>query len=181
MEEKEIIRHLQHPKLKKIGFTALMEQHQQLVYHFARKMLVDHNDALDATQNVFIKAWNGIDKFKGQSKMSTWLFRITHNECIDLLRQRKRLAGVALENIEKELPQVLQADQRFTGDEIERQLQVAIARLPEKQKAVFLLRYFEEKSYAEMSEITQTSVGALKASYHHAVKKIEEYLTREEA
>ncbi len=178
MEEKEIIRHLQHPELKKIGFTVLMEQHQETVYHFARKMLVNHNDALDATQNVFIKAWKGIDQFKGQSKMSTWLFRITHNECIDLLRQRKKLAGIPLENIEKELPQVLQSDQRFTGDEIERQLQVAIARLPEKQKAVFLLRYFEERSYAEMSEITETSVGALKASYHHAVKKIEEYLTQ---
>lgn len=139
-------------------------------------MLIDHDDALDASQNVFIKAWNALDNFEGKSKISTWLYRITHNECLDLLRKRKRIAGVSLEDLEHRLPEVLQADERFDGDEIEQALQVAIALLPEKQKAVFLLRYFEDKSYAEIAEITDTTEGALKASYHHAVKKIEAHL-----
>lgn len=176
MEEQEIIRHIQHPTLKRIGFTALMEAHQSEVYFFARRLLIDHDDALDASQNVFIKAWNALDNFEGKSKISTWLYRITHNECLDLLRKRKRIAGVSLEDLEHRLPEVLQADERFNGDEIEQALQVAIALLPEKQKAVFLLRYFEDKNYAEIAEITATTEGALKASYHHAVKKIEAHL-----
>lgn len=139
-------------------------------------MVISHDDADDVTQNVFIKAWKSLDRFRGDSKLSTWLFRIATNESITHINKAKRIAGVPFDDLSSQLAHHLQDDIYFEGDEIERKLQAAIASLPQKQKKVFLLRYYEEMPYEEIHEITGTSVGALKASYHHAVKKIESFL-----
>jgi RNA polymerase sigma-70 factor (ECF subfamily) len=139
-------------------------------------MVLNHDDADDVTQETFLKAWKGLEKFRGESKLSTWLIRIAHNESITFINNRKKLAGVSFDDIAESLDRTLEADALYNGDEIQRKLQVAIAQLPDKQKAVFIMRYYDEMPYAEMSEITGTSVGALKASYHHAVQKIEGHL-----
>jgi RNA polymerase sigma-70 factor (ECF subfamily) len=142
-------------------------------------MVLVHEDAHDICQEVFIKVWKALPNFRGESKLSTWLFRIAHNESITFINKRNRLAGVPLDELEYQLGSVLQSDALFSGDEIQQKLQVAIATLPAKQKAVFLMRYYDETPYEEMSQITGTSVGALKASYHHAVKKIEQILEQD--
>lgn len=171
-----LIQQLADPLTKRKAFSEVMLQHQQRVYFFIRRMVLDHDDAADVTQNVFLKAWKGIESFRGESKMSTWLFRIAHNESITFLNKKKRLMGVSLDDLENSLTLQLEADIHYDGDEIQRALQLAIATLPEKQKAVFIFRYFENMPYSEIADATGTSVGALKASYHHAVKKIEQHI-----
>jgi RNA polymerase sigma-70 factor (ECF subfamily) len=136
-------------------------------------MVLSHEDADDVTQVVFIKAWRSIDQFRGEAKLSTWLYRIAHNECITFLRSKKTFLGIESAEVESKLGSALQSDELYSGDEIQARLQTAIALLPEKQKAVFIMRYYDELKYEEIAEITGTSVGALKASYHHAVQKIE--------
>lgn len=160
------------------GFEWMVKLYKEQVYYHARRMVVDHADADDVTQNVFIKAWKALPKFRGDSKVSTWLYRITMNESITLIEKRKRIAGISLQDVPHLLESHLEADVHFDGDAIERKLQAALAALPPKQKAVFILRYYDEKPYQEISDITGTSVGALKASYHHAVQKIETHLTQ---
>jgi len=145
-----------------------------------RKMVIDHDDSNDVTQEVFIKAWNGIDSFRGESQLYTWLYRIASNEAINFLNKKKRRLQVSLEDMERELEDKLESDPLIGGDEIQLKLQKALLKLPEKQKLVFNLKYFEELPYEEISEITGTSVGALKASYHWAVKKIEDYLNTDD-
>ena len=140
-------------------------------------MVLDHDDANDIAQNTFIKAWKGLDNFRSESKFSTWLYRIATNESITFLHKQKKIKGIPFEDVEHALSSSLEADVHYNGDEIQRKLQTAIANLPNKQKAVFIMKYYEEKKYKEISDITGTSVGALKASYHHAVKKIEDFLT----
>ena len=152
---------------------------QRPIYYYVRRMVLSHEDADDITQMVFIKAWRGIDTFRGESKLSTWLYRIAHNESMSFLRSSKRLMQVPVHEVESKLGAALQEDELFTGDEIQQRLQTAIALLPEKQKAVFIMKYYQELKYEEMSEVTGTSVGALKASYHHAVQKIEAYLKQQ--
>lgn len=154
----------------------VMLDHQQRVYFFVRRMVLDHEDAADVTQNVFLKAWKGIERFRGDSKMSTWLFRIAHNEAITFLNKKNKLMGISMDDIEHGLHAQLEADVHYDGDEIQAALQVAIASLPEKQKAVFIFRYYENLPYSEIAEATGTSMGALNASYHHAAKKIEEHI-----
>lgn len=171
-----LIQQLADPLTKRRAFSEVMRQHQQRVYFFIRRMVLDHEDAADVTQNVFLKAWKGIGGFRGDSKMSTWLFRIAHNESITFLNKKRKLLGVSLDDLENSLIHQLESDVYYDGDEIQKELQLAIAKLPEKQKAVFIFRYFENLPYAEISTATGTSVGALKASYHHAVKKIEEHI-----
>jgi RNA polymerase sigma factor (sigma-70 family) len=178
LPESAIVKQLQDPEERKRIFEQLVNNQQQPVYYFVRKMVLDHEDTHDICQEVFIKVWKGLNSFRGESKLSTWLFRIAHNETITFINKKKRLAGVPLELVEHELGTALQSDELFTGDEIQKRLQVAIATLPTKQKAVFLMRYYDETPYEEMAEITGTSVGALKASYHHAVKKVENILTQ---
>jgi RNA polymerase sigma-70 factor, ECF subfamily len=162
---------------RKKAFEHLVDSYQKPVYFFIRRMVLDHYDADDVTQNTFIKAWRGLDNFRGDSKLSTWLFRIATNEAITFINKRKKLMGISLDDVEHALPIALQSDVLYDGDEIQQKLQAAIATLPEKQKAVFILKYYEEKKYTEIAEITGTSVGALKASYHHAVNKIEKFIT----
>ena len=154
----------------------MVKKYHQKVYWMVRKMVIDHDDSNDVTQEVFIKAWNGIDSFRGESQLYTWLYRIASNEAINFLNKKRRRLQVSLEDMEKELEDKLESDPLVGGDEIQLKLQKALLKLPEKQKLVFNLKYFEELPYEEISEITGTSVGALKASYHWAVKKIEDYL-----
>jgi RNA polymerase sigma-70 factor, ECF subfamily len=158
------------------GFKLLMLKYQERLYWHIRRMVFEHEDANDVIQNTFIKVFKNIHKFEGKSKLYTWLYRIATNEAITFLNKRNKKSTASLDNEEYNLENQLKADDYFDGDEIQRKLHDALNRLPEKQKAVFNLRYFEEMKYDEMSEILGTSVGALKASYHHAVKKIENYL-----
>lgn len=161
------------------AFTHIVRQNQKQVYYYVRRMVVSHDDANDVTQLVFIKAWKGLEQFKGDAKLSTWLYRIAMNESLTFIRKRKRIAGIPLEQVEQSLSQSLEADVYYDGDAIQRKLQSAVHALPEKQKAVFILKYYEEKKYQEISDITGTSVGALKASYHHAVQKIEKFIKQD--
>ncbi len=164
------------PATKEQGFRMLMEKYQQRLYWQIRRMVLIHEDADDVLQNVFIKIWNGLEKFQEQSQLHTWLYRIAVNESLTFLNQKKRKQTSPLENDINDFSAQLLAEPYFDGDEAEKKLQAAIATLPDKQKTVFLLRYYDELTYEEMSEILGTSVGALKASYHHAVKKIESQL-----
>ena len=139
-------------------------------------MLVDHDDSNDVLQNVFIRVWNGLDNFREDARLYTWLYRIATNECLSFLEQKKKKAAVPLGDVEEGLSNKVQADKDFDPAKIEWKLQLAIQKLPEKQRLVFNLRYYDEMPYEEMSKVLETSEGALKASYHHAVKKIEEYI-----
>jgi RNA polymerase sigma-70 factor (ECF subfamily) len=140
--------------------------------------VLDHDDADDILQNVFIKAYHGLDKFRGESKILTWLYRIATNESISFLNSKKKRFLIPIADVENQLSKNLEADNYFSGDHIQMKLQQAILTLPEKQRLVFNMKYFEEMKYEDMSEILGTSVGALKASYHHAVKKIEDFFKR---
>ncbi len=158
------------------GFRLLMQKYQTSLYRHIRRLVIDHDDANDVIQNTFIKIFRNIERFEGKSKLYTWLFRIATNEAITFLSSKKRKNTETLDAPHAAfMAEKLTADVFFDGDEIQLKLQQALATLPDKQKAVFNLRYFEEMPYEEMSEILDTSVGALKASYHHAAKKIEAY------
>jgi len=161
---------------KEEGFKMLVVKYRQRLYWQIRRMVFSHADTDDVLQNVFIKVWKSLGNFQQQSQLFTWLYRIAVNESLTFLSQKKKQAADSLENNEVEISERLTADTYFDRDAIEKKLQAAIAMLPDKQKQVFLLRYYDELRYEEMSEMLGTSVGALKASYHHAVKKIEERL-----
>ncbi len=150
-----------------------MQAYQEQVYWHIRRMVYDHEDANDVVQNVFIKVYKGISGFEGKSRLFTWLYRIATNEALSFLQQKKRKATEALDGAAYAGLQGLRADHFFDGDELQARLYRSLLLLPDKQRLVFNMRYFEEMSYEEMSEVLQTSVGALKASFHHAVKKIE--------
>jgi RNA polymerase sigma factor (sigma-70 family) len=159
------------------GFRLLVEKYQERLYWQIRRLVYDHEDANDVLQNCFIKIFRSLHNFEGKSKLYTWLYRIATNEAITFLNKKKLKYAASLDNEESSLSNQLQADRYFDGDEAQRRLQEAIVRLPEKQRIVFNLRYFDEMSYADMSEVLETSEGALKASFHHAVKKIESYVS----
>ncbi len=180
MTDQELLAIFREEGSKTRAFNEMVKKYQQKVYWMVRKMVIDHDDSNDVTQEVFIKAWNGIDSFRGESQLYTWLYRIASNEAINFLNKKKRRLQVSLEDMDKELEDKLESDPLVGGDEIQLKLQKALLKLPEKQKLVFNLKYFEELPYEEISEITGTSVGALKASYHWAVKKIEDYLNGED-
>jgi RNA polymerase sigma-70 factor (ECF subfamily) len=165
---------LQQTKNMEQGFRLLVEKYQERLYWHIRRLVIGHEDANDVLQNCFIKAFRGIGQFKGQSKLYTWLFRIATNEAITHLNRNRRKATSSLDD-ETNLVNQLKADVYFDGDEIQLQLQRALLHLPEKQRVVFNLRYYEEMPYKDMAKVLDTSAGALKASYHHAVKKIENY------
>ena len=158
------------------GFRLLMQKYQEPLYRHVRRLVIDHDDADDVIQNTFIKVYRNIERFEGKSKLFTWLYRIATNEAITFLNTKNRKETDTLDSPETaHIANRLQADVFFDGDEIQLKLQQAMAVLPDKQRAVFNLRYFDEMPYEEMSEVMGTSVGALKASYHHAVKKIEAF------
>ena len=158
------------------AFNLLVRQYQRRLYAFIRRMVTDHDEAKDVLQNVFLKAWTGLDGFRADAQLYSWLYRIAHNESLNHLRKMKHGLFVSEASVVERLTTTLDSSEHFSGDMIQRKLQRAIMRLPDKQRAVFTMKYFEEMKYETMSGITGTSVGALKSSYHIAVKKIEQWL-----
>ncbi|MFT3793226.1 RNA polymerase sigma factor [Flavobacterium sp.] len=178
MEEKEFIQQLLDPKTQNEAFQQLMALYQRPLYSHIRNMVLDHDDANDVLQNTFVKVFQYLKGFKGESKLFSWMYRIATNEAITFLNQKAKRGRMTSAELQTKLVDNLKADNYFDGDEIQIKLQKAILLLPEKQQLVFKMKYFEEIKYEEMSEILGTSVGALKASYHHAVKKIEDYMNK---
>lgn len=175
--ESEVLALLQDERTQKQGFEKVVAQYSEQLYWQIRRMVLSHDDANDLLQNTFIKAWTSIDYFRAEAKLSTWLYRIALNECLTFLNKQR--ATVSLDDPEADVVQRLEGDSYFSGDRVQQALQRALLTLPEKQRMVFNLKYYQEMKYEEMSEIFGTSVGALKASYHHAVKKIEKFLSGE--
>ena len=178
--EREVLALLQEESTQKRGFEMIVAQYSEQLYWQIRRMVLSHEDANDLLQNTFIKAWMNIDYFRGEAKLSTWLYRIAMNECLTFLNKQHATATVSLDDPEAKAIERLESDSYFSGDKIQKALQKALLSLPEKQRMVFNLKYYQEMKYEEMSEIFGTSVGALKAYYHHAVKKIEKFLTEED-
>ena len=174
--EETLVKQLKQKDTQAKAFEMLINTYKERLYWHIRRIVLDHDDADDVLQNTFIKVYRSIDGFKGDSKLYSWMYRIATNESLSFLKQKSRKLGVNSEALQERMANNLQADVYFEGDEIQYQLQQAIATLPEKQKLVFNMKYFEELKYEEISEILETSVGGLKASYHLAVKKIESYL-----
>lgn len=162
---------------KHYAFNLLVEKYRKKVYYHIRRMVVDHDDADDLTQNTFIKVWNNLDGFREDSQFYTWIYRIATNECLGFLKQKKRRFFLPIGDVEKELLGKLESTTSINSDKLELKLQQAILSLPEKQRTVFNLRYYDNMKYEEMSEVLGTSVGALKASYHHAATKVEKFIT----
>lgn len=161
---------------KEAGFTAIIKKYQEKLYWHVRRMVVDHDDANDVLQNIFIKVWNGLANFREDARLYTWLYRIATNESLSFIEQKKKRSSVSLGDVETGLSNTLKADKEFDANKLEWKLQLAIQQLPEKQRIVFNLRYYDEMPYQEISQVLETSEGALKASYHHAVKKIEDFI-----
>jgi len=176
LEDQDLLDKIRNPETRSYGFNLLVRAYQQKVYWLARKMVIDHDDADDLTQEVFIKIHKAIDSFREDSQLFTWIYRITTNECLTFLSKKKRRFFLPIEDVSLELSEKIDSTPSLSGDEIQKKLQKALLTLPDKQRLVFNLKYYEEMPYEEMAAVTGTSEGALKASYHHAVKKIEEYL-----
>lgn len=174
--EETLVAQLKQKGTQAKAFEILINTYKERLYWHIRRIVLDHDDADDVLQNTFIKVYRNIEGFKGDSKLFSWMYRIATNESLTFLKQKSRKLGVDSEALQTHMAKSLQADVHFDGDEIQYKLQQAIATLPEKQKLVFNMKYFEELKYDEISEILETSVGGLKASYHLAVKKIESYL-----
>jgi RNA polymerase sigma factor (sigma-70 family) len=175
-QDVELLLLFRDPQTKEKGFTAIIKKYQEKLYWHIRRMVVDHDDANDVLQNVFIRVWNGLENFREDAQLYTWLYRIATNECLSFIEQQKRKSSVSLSDVESGLSNKLKADKHFDPAKLEWKLQLAIQQLPEKQRVVFNLRYYDEMPYEEMSRVLDTSEGALKASYHHAVKKIEDFI-----
>ncbi len=158
------------------AFNLIVRKYQQPIYWHIRRLVIVHDDADDIVQDVFIKAWNALKKFRGDSALYTWLYSIATNEAIGFLKKKKKRFFLPLIDMERQLTDSLEADVHYVGNEIEKKIQKAILSLPDKQRVVFNLRYFDEMKYEDMAKILNTSEGALKASYHHAVKKIEKFI-----
>lgn len=166
------------PESRNFAFNQLVRTYQQKIYWHIRKMVIDHDDADDLTQETFIKVWKALDNFKGDSQLFTWIYRIATNECLNHLAKKKRRFFIPINDITEELSNKLEDSNLISGDEIQLKLQKALLTLPDKQRLVFNMKYYDEMKYEEISEVTGTSVGALKASYHLAVKKVEEHLKK---
>lgn len=175
-DDRQIIKLLLSPETQRQGFEKMVRQYSEQLYWQVRRIVLTHDDANDVLQNTFIKAWNGLASFHGDSKVLTWLSRIAINESIDFVRRQKNLTTVSADDSEQSVANTLMADEFFDGDSTEAMLQEAIASLPEVQRTVFTLRYYDNMKYSEMSRLLDTSEGALKASYHIAVGKITEWL-----
>lgn len=177
ISDQELVKGLKDSKRADAFFNQLVGKYQERLYWHIRKIVLSHDDTDDVLQNTFLKVWRNIGNFREESTLFTWLYRIATNESLTFLNQKKRHSLTSMNEVTDYLQQNLRADEYFDGDDIQLKLQQAILTLPEKQRLVFNLRYFEEMPYQEMSEILETSVGALKASYHHAARKVEDYLS----
>ncbi len=186
MNDNEILDLFHSGSGKERGFNLLVEKYQQRIYWHIRRMVKSHEDADDVMQNTFIKIWHGLENFRADSQLFTWLYRIATNETITFINSRNKKATISFESNENDEDEgyspsnyIKAETHQVDGDDIQARLQRAIETLPEKQKIVFNLRYYDEMPYEQMSEILDTSVGALKASYHHAATKIEKFLLGE--
>tara|TARA_R110000787_G_scaffold204931_2_gene315428 strand:- start:6648 stop:7196 length:549 start_codon:yes stop_codon:yes gene_type:complete len=176
VDEITLVEQLQNVQTKEQAFRVLITEYKERLYWHIRKIVISHDDADDVLQNTFIKVFRGIDNFKQDSKLYSWMYRIATNESITFINKRAKEKNVDLSKINQGLVTSLQSDEWFTGDEIQQILQQAVASLPTKQQLVFNMKYFDNLKYEQISEILETSVGGLKASYFHAVKKIEQYI-----
>lgn len=174
--EDTLLNDLRQPKTQAKAFEVLVNTYKERLYWHIRRIVVNHDDADDVLQNTFIKVYKNIQGFKGDSKLYSWMYRIATNEALSFLKKKATRLGISAPELQERMVGNLQADSYFDGDEIQLKLQEAIATLPEKQKLVFNMRYFQEMKYNEISDILNTSVGGLKASYHLAVKKLESFL-----
>ncbi|MCK8494207.1 MULTISPECIES: RNA polymerase sigma factor [Spirosoma] len=185
MTDAELLAKYRDPSSRNYAFNLLVRQYQQKVYWHIRKMVIDHDDADDLVQETFIKVWNSLEQFRGDSQLYTWIYRIATNECLNFLNKKRRRFFLPIGDVEGELMEKLESNADFvtsgnepSGEEIQMKLQKALLKLPDKQRLVFNMKYFDDMKYEDIAEITGTSVGALKASYHLAVKKIEDYLDK---
>ncbi len=175
-EDKDLIDAFRQPQSRERAFTEIVKKYQERIYWHIRRLVVSHEDTHDVMQNVFIKMWTYLDNFREESNLYTWIYRIATNETITFIEKEKKRKSVSLSDGDTGLENKLYAEKGFDANKLEWKLQQAIQRLPEKQRIVFTLRYYDEMPYDEMAEVLETSAGALKASYHHAVKKVEEFL-----
>ena len=175
IDDRLLIEQLMNPKTQRKAFEMMVRQYSEQLYWQIRRFVLSHDDADDVLQNALIKAWQGIGSFHGDSRLLTWLSRIAINESLDFLRRQKNIVTMSTDDEELSVANTLMADEYFDGDETEAQLQEAIATLPDVQRSVFLLRYYDDMKYSDISKMLGTSEGALKASYHIAVKKITEF------
>jgi RNA polymerase sigma-70 factor (ECF subfamily) len=176
VEDAEILRKFQDEKTRNEAFNLLLKKYQQKIYWHVRRMVIDHDDADDIVQDVFIKVWKNLPGFRSDSQLYTWMYRIATNECITFLNRKKMKNNIPLDDVAYDLSESLADSTYFNGDKAQLKLQQALLTLPEKQRLVFNMKYFDDMKYEEMSEVLGTSVGALKASFHLAVKKIEAFL-----
>ena len=179
-EEQVLLTALKSKDNQQQAFNTLVRQYKERLYWHIRNIVLDHSDADDVLQNTFIKVFRNIDRFNGESKIYTWMYRIATNESLNLLSKRAKEKYITIEEVRQQVLEQLESDVYFEGGTIELQLQRAIAKLPEKQQLVFNMKYFGKHTFEELSEILETSVGGLKSNYHHAVKKITEYLKNQD-
>lgn len=176
-EDKHLLAQFRYEGTRNIAFNAILSKYQKRLYWHIRKMVIDHDDTDEILQNTFIKAWKNLEGFREDAQLYTWLYRIATNECLTFLKKKQNNNTISINDVEYGLHEKIDSEQNYTGEEIQRKLQKAILTLPEKQRLVFNMKYFDAMKYEEMSVVLDTSVGALKASYHHAVKKIERFIT----
>jgi RNA polymerase sigma factor (sigma-70 family) len=179
VEDKELLEKFANPDSRNLAFNQLIRKYQQKIYWHIRKMVIDHDDADDLTQEVFIKVWKNLENFRQDAQLYTWIYRIATNECLTFLSSKRKKFFLPINDVAAELTEKIDSSPSIDGDEIQLKLQKALLRLPDKQRLVFNMKYYDELKYEEISEILGTSVGALKASYHHAVKKIEEFIKQD--
>ena len=177
LSDQELLALFRKEESRHYAFNMMVRQYQRRLHSFVRRMVTDPDETKDVLQNVFIKAWNGLDRFREDAQLYSWLYRIAHNESISHLKRMRRGLFVNHDAVIERLTTSLDSSEHFNGDAIQRKLQRAVMKLPEKQRAVFTMKYFEQMKYEEMSTVTGTSVGALKSSFHIAVKKIEQWVT----
>jgi len=177
LEDQGLLEKIRNPESKNFGFNLLVKKYQQKIYWHIRKMVIDHDDTDDLVQEVFVKVWKNLPDFRADSQLYTWIYRIATNECLNFLRKKKNRYFLPINDVAQELVQKMDSNPLMDGDEIQLRLQKALLKLPDKQRLVFNMKYFDDMKYEEIAEITGTSVGSLKASYHHAIKKLEDYLT----
>jgi RNA polymerase sigma factor (sigma-70 family) len=175
-DDSELIQQFKNGNNSNYAFNMLVKKYQQRVYFHVRRIIIDHDDTNDVVQNTFIKAWKGLNNFREDSQFFTWIYRIATNEALSFLKKKRTRMFIPIVNVERQLANQIESDPLFSADKLQMQLQKAILSLPEKQRIVFNMRYYDEIKYEEMSEILGTSVGALKASYHHAVIKVQKFI-----
>ncbi len=177
--DSEILKNLQSPETRNQAFNAIVNKYSQRLYYHIRRMVIDHDDTNDLLQDTFVKAFTKLDSFRSESAIYTWLYKIATNTTLNFITKKKRQFTFTAINFEDSLSSQLETDEYFDGDALQKKLQKSVLKLPPKQRIVFNMKYYDEMKYEEMSKVLETSVGALKASYHHAVNKIEKFINED--